>query len=46
VSPDAFRNERQRLQDEIDEIEKSLAAAEERLTLDTDSAANGPGAGR
>ena len=35
ISPDAFRKERLRLQEEIDEAERSVAAAEERLTLDT-----------
>ncbi len=35
VSPEAFRNERSRLQEEIDDAEQSLAAAEERLTFDS-----------
>src|SRR5262249_12137506 len=35
VSPDAFRDERQRLQGEIAAVEKSLAAAETTLKLDT-----------
>jgi hypothetical protein len=34
VSPDAFRDERQRLQAEIAAAEKSLAATEEQLSLD------------
>jgi hypothetical protein len=36
VSPEAFRQERSRLQEEIDDAERSLAAAEERLTFDSD----------
>jgi site-specific DNA recombinase len=35
VSPDAFRAERARLQDEIDAAERSLTVAEHRLTFDT-----------
>ncbi len=36
VSPEAFRQERSRLQEEIDDAERSLAAAEGRLTFDSD----------
>jgi site-specific DNA recombinase len=34
ISPDAFRKERTRLQEEIEAAERSLAVAEERLTFD------------
>ncbi len=36
VSPEAFRAERSRLQEEIEDAERLLAAAEERLTFDAD----------
>jgi site-specific DNA recombinase len=36
ISPDAFRQERARLQDEIDEAERLLAAAERRLSFDSE----------
>jgi site-specific DNA recombinase len=36
VSPDAFRDERQRMQTEINAAEKSLAETEQRLSLDAD----------
>jgi site-specific DNA recombinase len=36
ISPDAFRKERARLQDEIEAAERSLDAAEHRLSLDTE----------
>jgi site-specific DNA recombinase len=36
VSPDAFRDERLRLQTEIDAAEQSLAETEQRLTINTD----------
>jgi site-specific DNA recombinase len=37
VSPDAFRDERQRMQTEIEAAEQSLAETEQRLSLDGDA---------
>jgi site-specific DNA recombinase len=36
VSPDAFREERQRIQDEIEAAERSLIETEQRLTIEAD----------